>query len=54
MFNNLKNIPYTDNDNDSNDNNENSDSDASDNDSIFFIRGTRFNVGGTPPSMTVD
>ena len=46
MFNNLKNIPYTDNDNDSNDNNENSD--ASDDD-IFFKRGSgiRFNVGGS-------
>ena len=33
MFNNLKNIPFTDNDNDSNDNNDNSD--ASDDDILF-------------------
>ena len=46
MFNNLKNIPYTDNDNDSNDNNDNSN--ASD-DVIFLKRGSgiRFNVGGS-------
>ena len=52
MFNNLKNIPYTDNDNDSNDNNDNSDSDASDNDSILFKRGTRFNVGGSKRKLS--
>ena len=51
MFNNLKNIPYTDNDNDSNDNNVNSD--ASDDD-IFFKRGSgiRFNVDGSKRKLS--